>query len=263
VNNVSSANAGGVAVTRNAQHDITVPATTPGRTRRRSRHERWAIALVGGVVIVHGAIHLLGAAKGLGWADVPALAQPITALAGAGWLLAAAVTATAGALLLASVRWWWMVGAAAVVLSQVMIVLDLNNAAVGTVPNVVLAAAVIYAYAAHGPTSFENEYQQRAGNALRFTPMDHGDGPVLTERDLESLPAPVARYVRQSGAVGKPYIGAFQAIIHGRIRSAADKPWMEFTGEQVEHLRTPARTVLHDERDHGPSAGRRPAHLRR
>jgi hypothetical protein len=114
-----------------------------------------------------------------------------------------------------------------------MIVLDWNNGAVRTVPNVVLAVAVIYAHAAHGPTSLESEYQHRAGNALRSTSMDQSRGPILTERDLEPLPASVARYVRQSGAVGKPRIGAFQALIHGRIRSAADKPWMEFTGEQV------------------------------
>ena len=56
---------------------------------------------------------------------------------------------------------------------------------------------------------------------------------MLTERDLDALPAPVARYVRQSGAVGKPPVGSFRALIHGRIRAGADKPWMEFTGEQV------------------------------
>ena len=84
-------------MTRNAHHDnIAVPATTTSRTRRHSRLERWGATLVGGVVIVHGAVHLLGAAKGLGWADVPALAQPITAVAGAGWLLAAVVTVAAG-----------------------------------------------------------------------------------------------------------------------------------------------------------------------
>jgi hypothetical protein len=59
-------------MTGTAHHEnITVPASTPGRPRRHSRGGRWGVALVGGVVIVHGAIHLLGAAKGLGWADVP------------------------------------------------------------------------------------------------------------------------------------------------------------------------------------------------
>jgi hypothetical protein len=119
-------------------------------------------------------------------------------------------------------------------------VLNWEDAAFGTLPNVLLAVAVIYTYAAHGPNSFEREYRHRAGDALRITsavrsgaqPTEH-DRPVLTEGDLLPLPAPVARYVRQSGAVGKPRVNAFRAVIHGRIRSGADKPWMEFTGEQI------------------------------
>jgi hypothetical protein len=168
------------------------------------------------------------------------LAQPISAVMGAAWLLAAGVAIAAGALLLAWVRWWWMVGAAAVLLSQTVIVLDWSDAAAGTVPNVLLTAAVIYTYAAHGPNSLETEYRRRAGRALRTTPIDHSgtaptqpEAPVLTERDLDALPAPVARYIRQSGAVGKPPVGSLRALIHGRIRAGADKPWMEFTGEQV------------------------------
>jgi hypothetical protein len=184
---------------------------------------------MGGVVIVHGAVHLLGAAEGLGWADVPQFAGPVSVVMGVGWLLAAGVTIAAGVLLLAAVRWWWVVGVAAVLLSEVMIVFDWSDAGFGTVPNVVLAAAVVYAYAAHGPNSLGREYQRRVSGALRST----GPRPVLTERDLEPLPDRVARYVRRSGAVGRPRVGAFRAVIHGRIRAGADKPWMAFTGEQV------------------------------
>ena len=63
--------------------------------------------------------------------------------------------------------------------------------------------------------------------------MTRSGGPILTERDLDPLPAPVARYVRRSGAVGKPPVASFRAVFHGRIRAGADKPWMAFTGEQV------------------------------
>ena len=48
------------------------------------------------------------------------------------------------------------------------------------------------------------------------------------------LPALVAQYVRQSGALGRPHVGSFRALFHGRIRADVDKPWMEFTGEQVD-----------------------------
>ena len=55
----------------------------------------------------------------------------------------------------------------------------------------------------------------------------------MTEADLEHLPAPVAAYVRQSGALGQPHVVAFRARFHGRIRGGATKPWMMFTGEQT------------------------------
>jgi len=59
-----------------------------------------------------------------------------------------------------------------------------------------------------------------------------GVGGVLTDGDLGEPPDPVARYVRRSGAVGKPRVSNFHARLHGRIRSGADTAWMPFTGEQ-------------------------------
>ena len=70
-----------------------------------------------------------------------------------------------GGLLLARVRWWWMVGALAVVVSQVVIVSSWADAKVGTVANVVLAAAVVYGWASQGPRGARAEYRRRAGAA--------------------------------------------------------------------------------------------------
>ena len=57
---------------------------------------RWVAA---SLIVGHGLIHLLGAAKGLGWAEVPALTQPVTTEAGAGWFAAAMLMIGAGVLL--------------------------------------------------------------------------------------------------------------------------------------------------------------------
>ena len=73
------------------------------------------------------------------------------------------------------------------------------------------------------------EYLRRAA-AQSGRPRRDG---VLTEDDLGDLPDPVARYVRGSGAVGQRRVSNFHARMHGRIRSAADAPWMPFTGEQL------------------------------
>ena len=187
---------------------------------------RWVVALV---AVIHGLIHLLGAAKGLRWADVTQLKEPIGRGPGAVWLAAALVTVAAGVLLIVRVRWWWIVGAVAVVCSQAVIVTSWADAKAGTLANVVLLLAIVYGWASQGPTGARAQYRRRASAALDT----HPSGRVVTEADLARLPAPLAAYVRRSGALGHPVVDSLHARFHGRIRGGPTKPWMTFTGEQV------------------------------
>jgi hypothetical protein len=167
---------------------------------------RWVVAVV---VVLHGLIHFLGAAKGFAWADVSQLRDPIGPGLGVVWLAAGALTVIAGVLLAGKSRWFWVPGAVAVVASQAVIFTSWNDAKVGSVANAVLLVAVILGYAAHGPTSFRAEYRRRAKTALG---------------DLAMLPLPVAAYIRRSGALGQPRVANFRARIHGRIRASAQAP---------------------------------------
>jgi hypothetical protein len=201
---------------------------------------RW---LVGTVVVLHGLLHVLGAAAGLGWAAVPLLTQPISTALGAAWLAAAMLLVLAGGMLVRQTRGWWVVGGAAAALSQTVILTSWTDAKAGTVVNVVLLAAAAYGFAAQGPTSYRAEYQRRVALALA-EPTHLG---VVTEADLIGLPEVVADYVRQSGALGELRVASFRARIHGRIRAGASTPWMTFTGEQVNtYGPSPSRLFLMD-----------------
>jgi Family of unknown function (DUF6544) len=180
-------------------------------------------------MVMHGLLHLLGAAKGLGWSPVTQLTEPISTAMGLAWLMAAALVVTTGVLLAIRVRWWWMVGAVAVLVSQAVIFTSWGDAKVGTGANLVLLVAVVYGYASQGPRSLRYEYRRRALVALA-EPLGIG---VVTEADLKTLPTPVADYVRRSGAGGQPHVTNFHARFHGRIRAGADKTWMTYEGEQV------------------------------
>src|SRR5664280_2268954 len=183
------------------------PKASEGGVRMRTML-RWIVAVV---VVLHGLIHLLGAAMGVAW------------------LAAAVLVVLAGVLLIIRARWWWVVGAVAVVASQTVILTLWSDAKAGTVANIILLAAVVYGYASQGPASYRAEYRRRVDAALT-EPLPNG---VVTEADLADLPEPVATYVRRSGAVGQPRVTNFQARIHGRIRAGTTTAWMGFTGEQV------------------------------
>jgi hypothetical protein len=188
---------------------------------------RWAVIVM---VVVHGLIHLLGVAKGFGWAEVGTLKEPIGAAGALVWLLAAVlVLGTAVMVAIGQPSWWWVVAVAALVVSQTVILTSWSDAKAGTVANVLLVPVAAYGFAANGPGSFAAEWDQRTQAALESSSTAQ---PVVTEADLAGLPDPVARYLRRSGAVGQPRVSNFFAEVHGRIRSGPDKDWMSFSGRQ-------------------------------
>lgn len=201
---------------------------------------RWLVVTL---AVLHGLIHGLGAAKGLGWAAVPQLKEPIGTRAGIMWLVAGTVVVTAGLLLAAGVSGWWLAAGPAAVTSQAVILTSWGDAKVGTAANVVLLLAAVYGFASYGPGSLEAQWQARAEIAL--SQADFGPPPVVTASDLAALPAPVAGYLRRVGAVGQPRVRSFYADVHGRIRAGRGKAWMPFTGKQLNtYGRSPQRLFL-------------------
>jgi hypothetical protein len=192
---------------------------------------RWVVV---SVLVAHGMIHLLGVVKGFGWADVAQLKQPIGTAGAVVWLVAAALVLTSAWLIaVRAPTWWWAVAVLAAVVSQIAITTSWSDAKVGTAVNVLLLLAAVYGFASQGPTSFHAQFRDRAGQALADAPATPGASALVTEQDLAGLPAPLADYVRRSGAVGEPRVTSFSAAFHGRIRSGPGQPWMPFTGEQL------------------------------
>lgn len=160
---------------------------------------RWFVVVV---VVGHGLIHLLGAAKGLGWAEVSELTEPISPAMGIAWLTAAVFVVAAGVLLAVAAQWWWVVGAVSVLVSQAVIMTSWSDAKAGTLANAVLLAAVGYTLASRGPASYRADYRRRAG-AAHDVPLT---GPVVTETDPAHLSRPIAASVRQPGPIGQPRV---------------------------------------------------------
>jgi hypothetical protein len=97
---------------------------------------------------------------------------------------------------------------------------------------VLLLGAAGYGLVARGPLGLRGEYRRRVGEVLA-SPAAPMLTPAVSEADLGHLPAPVANYVRRSGAIGRPRVTVMRAAMHGRIRSGPEAPWMPFAAEQV------------------------------
>jgi hypothetical protein len=109
---------------------------------------RWAIGVL---LIGHGLIHVMGPVEIWGLADVQGLSGNTTlvvsntavqALA-LTWVGAMMVLVVAGIGALSGRSWWKGVALAGAILSQLVIALWWSDAATGTVPNIIIAIAVM------------------------------------------------------------------------------------------------------------------------
>jgi hypothetical protein len=192
------------------------------------------------VILLHGLIHLMGFAKAFHYGEISQLTQPISRTAGLLWLAGALTLTLAGGLFLFRQESWWWVALPAVVLSQMLIFASWGDAKFGTIANLIILLPLIAAFADARPDSYGNRYKAAAREGLaRCTEM-----PLVSEADLSHLPAPVQKYLRITGAVGKPRVHNFRAVFTGDFRNGLESPWMAFRSEQYNFFDQPTRLFL-------------------
>ncbi len=181
-------------------------------------------------MIIHGLFHLVGASKVLDIAlsiKMPGRSQQLI------WIAACLIFILAASLLLLNKHWWCIAGAAGVLLSQYLIIRQWQDAKYGTLINlIILLILAVSAATWH----FKGRYFQARNLELSASKLP--EPSVLKEQDLEGLPQAVSRYIRYSGAVGKPKIVNFRIEFGGRIRSGAESKWMPFTSEQYNFIKS-------------------------
>lgn len=193
------------------------------------------------VVAVHGLVHLLGFAKAFGLVRLEPLRQPVSRPAGLAWLLAALLLLVGAGLLLAGSRWWWAPAAAGAVLSQSLILGSWGDARFGTIGNAVVLLPAAIAALSQAPWGFQARYRREVAAGLARAP---GRTAMVTEADLARLPAPVQRYLRFAGAVGKPPTWNYRLKFRGGFRQRPDSPWMPVAVDQHSFADPPARLFL-------------------
>jgi len=199
------------------------------------------------VLAIHALIHLMGFLKAFGFAKLPQLTTPISKPLGAAWLVATLALLGAAGALFVMPRGFWLVGAFGILISQIVIVSSWSDAKFGTLLNVVALVAVVHGAFSRGPFGLHAAYEEEVRRGMaRVAPT-----PIVTEADLRPLPAPVQRYLRFAQVVGQPRVHSYRVRFVGRIRSAADAPWMEFTAEQVSFADRPTRLFMMDARMKG------------
>jgi hypothetical protein len=72
-----------------------------------------------------------------------------------------------------------------------------------------------------------------------FADVRPGEDAIVTEAMLQDLPAPVQRYLRYAGIVGKPIVHTVRLKQEGRFRTGADQPWMDIRADEYYNVDNP------------------------
>lgn len=187
------------------------------------------------LLLLHGSIHLMGFAKAFGYAELKQLALPLSRSAGMAWLGAALLFMTAAILYLLKKEGWWWIAAAAVLVSQWLIIGSWKDARWGTIANIIILLVCVGAW---GTYRFEQSY--RLDYAKQLQRQEGFTDLILTEADLGNLPAPVQRYIRFSGALGRPRVRNMRVVFEGQMREKG-KDFFPFVAEQYNFFDEPAR----------------------
>jgi hypothetical protein len=115
------------------------------------------------LLVVHGLIHLLGAAKGFGWAELSQLTQPISPAFGGLWLVSTQLFLATAVSLFVWPRGWWLLGACAVAISPFVVVPSWTDAKIGAVANGIVLLGIAFGFASQGPFSLRAEYERDVG----------------------------------------------------------------------------------------------------
>lgn len=187
------------------------------------------------IVLFHGLIHLLGFVKGFGFKDVKELTLPISKPMGLVWLTAAILFLAYCILYMTNSKYSWLIGLFAMIISQILIILFWKDAKFGTIPNILI---LVVSIASMSYYNFQNLVQQETNHLLSQNEII--ENKIINESDLTKLPEPVRNWLRNSGAVGKPFIsfGKVTQIAEMQMKPEQEN-WMTANATQYTTIDNP------------------------
>jgi len=186
------------------------------------------------LIFFHALIHLMGFLKAFSFAEIPQLSQNFSRPEGLLWLAVSLGFLTVGTLFLMKSNLWFWLAIAMILFSQILIIMNWQDAKFGTIANLIVLIVAIIAVASW---NFEKQYKQDVSQSFKNVTISE---EVISEKDIAHLPIPVQQYLKYVGVLGKPKINTVKAVFKGEMREKG-KDWFAFTSEQYNFLKDPTR----------------------
>lgn len=180
------------------------------------------------VLIVHGFIHLIGFVGELRLAEIKKfsgktivpLSPAFVKIAGFFWGLTCLLFIISGVYFLLETNTWWLTGIAAIFCSQLLIILYWHDAKAGTIANIIILPFVIIAMS---DWNFQKEIREDIIHL--FSLQSTREEQIIRLENLDSLPAPVKKWLVHSGVAGREKINSVRIQQYCSMLSAPGGKW--------------------------------------
>ncbi len=187
------------------------------------------------LIIIHGAIHLLGFLKAYGIMKTSPMTQTIGVTAGIFWLISFLLFLLSVVLFYNRQSFWPFVLIAAIFISQMLIILSWADARYGTILNIIILFVAICEI---GNFYFDKMVEKEVAIIFQqpFTP----SLPDKSIASLEKFPPIVQKWLLNSGIMkGAPIKKVFLKQ-KGSLKTSPSGKWMPFTAEQWFNISPPS-----------------------
>ncbi len=188
------------------------------------------------VLLLHGAIHLLGFVKGFDLAQIQNLHSNISKTSAIVWLMTFLLLGFSAAMLLLNKNIWMYLAGVGILLSTILIIQNWSDAKFGMIPNIIIALALIVSFSG---CAFNKRITRETQAILEAAgkPTDE----IITKDRLNKLPVAVQNWLKNSGAADKPIPQSvwLRQDFNMKLKPDQEK-WHEATAEQYFTIENPA-----------------------
>ncbi len=187
------------------------------------------------LILLHGAIHLIGFLKAYKLAQIDQLNADISRTSGIVWLLAFILFLASGISYLVKVDWWYIIAFIAITISTYLIIMIWQDTKFGMIANIII---LIVSFIGFQTRSFENKYRTDFIEGIERTISTEEE--ILTGEDIQHLPDLVQRYIEYTGALNKPRVKNVKVSFVAEMRGR-NQEWFTLTAEQNNFYDVPER----------------------
>jgi hypothetical protein len=178
------------------------------------------------LMLIHGVIHLAGFSKAFGNGYFAKISRNIDVGEGIIWLSATVLFFFATVLFIINKDEWWMCALPAVILSQVLIIINWQDAKAGTILNIIVLLIAIIDFA---DWQFNRMVKKEVHVLLDQSQQSR---EIITIGHLGKLPPVVQKWLTHTGIVGKLFLHTARLKQVGMLKLKPDAKWMDFTATQ-------------------------------